>query len=76
MCTCTNTAANDISEKKLSRIQLILQELTQLWNQTGLSFPAAQSKTKALGILTPEISGRIGDIVITGRVKYTLLGAW
>jgi len=63
------------AKKKLSRIQVILQELTQSWNQTGLSFPAAQSKTKALDILAPEISGGIGGIVIRGRVKYTLLGA-
>jgi hypothetical protein len=44
----------------------------QSWNQRGLSFSATQSKTKALDILTAEISGGIGDIVIRRRVKYTL----
>jgi hypothetical protein len=48
----------------------------QSWNQRGLSFSTTQSKTKALDILTAEISGGIGDIVIRGRVKYTLLGPW
>jgi len=77
MCTCTNTAATDINQKKkVSRIQLILQELTQLWNPKGLIFSETQSKNKALDILTTEISGGRGDIVIRGRVKYTLLAEW